>query len=895
MLAERQIRFAAGFIVIIMIGPAPAPAARGNDVGACCLEGQVCKLLREGDCLARGGTFLGRRTDCDNRHCPPDCENALYQTSPPNGVAAIRNMRTLSGEDRDGEVVCDIRLMWESSLITSVHWFQGDSKAFDFAGSAQLTIYAADPTDDLNRPTEIVVQLDEIPADRFDSGEALAGRRVWYYKLQGVGVELPTGLYWFGIRPNRASDAGESFWMSADPIGRTSYFRSWFEEYEEFTDIADVIGQPQDFSFCIGGQATGEATGACCFGDECRQLTQAACAEQGGRFRGEGSECWSDRCLGVCCLWTPECVELSPAHCAAAGGVHLGVELRCEMGPCWSRSVYCDDALMSQFGEFSQYAPLSQDNATTGIASWAMDEWVVEQRVTLDRILWTSFESPLVQAESAEFAIWYASPDCTATEVVAAAADDVSINQRLPLRTVTMYWEGEYEDARGFFNEIVIQPVTLVPGTYHVGVRINCRGEGRVYAGLIERSGCDGRYWSPDLGVDHPRPLVELINYYGGLEICLSGAEGGAEVGACCLKESCSLLTEAECMETGGSFHGVDARCYPTPCGAGPGACCFGSEGLCEVSASQATCQDRGGVFAGVDTVCLPNPCAGASGACCFDRGSCEVLRPEECAGLGGSFGGGDVGCWPGVCVFPDVCAESQYDNGKYDGLNGIWTYRFDGELEFTVDDVAFARDEIITQITWYALEGFSAPIAGDLRIYQAGELEPGTQVAEVLDHPLDRAPTGDELYGRLVYVYSMRDLEVPVSEGVFYVGPVPVMAEYSFVYILTAPPSGRKSYLHTSWFHCYPWCKVETYFGIDVNLSMCLTTVPCRPESGDSNCDGSIDFEDIDCFVRALQGEGAWEGCCGEGFTYLCANDVDNSGKVDFEDVDPFVQLLVK
>ncbi len=66
----------------------------------------------------------------------------------------------------------------------------------------------------------------------------------------------------------------------------------------------------------------------------------------------------------------------------------------------------------------------------------------------------------------------------------------------------------------------------------------------------------------------------------------------------------------------------------------------------------------------------------------------------------------------------------------------------------------------------------------------------------------------------------------------------------------------------------------------------------------GDSNCDGSINWRDIDFFVAAqndnvsawtalhMQVYGAAPSCSFE------SNDVDNSGTVSWRDIDPFVAL---
>lgn len=58
---------------------------------------------------------------------------------------------------------------------------------------------------------------------------------------------------------------------------------------------------------------------------------------------------------------------------------------------------------------------------------------------------------------------------------------------------------------------------------------------------------------------------------------------------------------------------------------------------------------------------------------------------------------------------------------------------------------------------------------------------------------------------------------------------------------------------------------------------------------TGDLNCDGRVDFDDIDYFVQALYGIEAWpyDNC-----VWLNA-DCDGDGQVTFDDIDPFVALL--
>jgi subtilisin family serine protease len=91
-------------------------------------------------------------------------------------------------------------------------------------------------------------------------------------------------------------------------------------------------------------------------------------------------------------------------------------------------------------------------------------------------------------------------------------------------------------------------------------------------------------------------------------------------------------------------------------------------------------------------------------------------------------------------------------------------------------------------------------------------------------------------------------------------------------------------------------WDEKFGWGRINAHTALQRTTPPCQSVCGDSNCDGSVTFEDIDCFVAALTGLSDWEACgtaCDKR-SYLCTNDLNRDGGVDFGDIDPFVTALV-
>ena len=71
----------------------------------------------------------------------------------------------------------------------------------------------------------------------------------------------------------------------------------------------------------------------------------------------------------------------------------------------------------------------------------------------------------------------------------------------------------------------------------------------------------------------------------------------------------------------------------------------------------------------------------------------------------------------------------------------------------------------------------------------------------------------------------------------------------------------------------------------------VCEQQAICR---GDCNCDGIIDFDDINPFVSAIGAEPVAWNLAHAGCHWLNA-DCDGDGDVDFDDIDPFVALLTR
>ncbi len=78
-------------------------------------------------------------------------------------------------------------------------------------------------------------------------------------------------------------------------------------------------------------------------------------------------------------------------------------------------------------------------------------------------------------------------------------------------------------------------------------------------------------------------------------------------------------------------------------------------------------------------------------------------------------------------------------------------------------------------------------------------------------------------------------------------------------------------------------------YHGGDGNDVVLYTLA--LPQFGDLNCDGTVDFDDIDAFVLGLTDPADYEATFGAPATLK--GDMNEDGRFDFDDIDPFVNLL--
>lgn len=267
------------------------------------------------------------------------------------------------------------------------------------------------------------------------------------------------------------------------------------------------------------------------------------------------------------------------------------------------------------------------------------------------------------------------------------------------------------------------------------------------------------------------------------------------------------------------------------------GACCVGA--VCSL-ATQAGCLALGGIWLGAGRPCDPNPCPVViDGACCLTTG-CVVNLESECISLGGVWQGLGTNCVTTSCPSPiGACCET----------SGICSLRNE-------------QDCLTVGGTW---------------------LGAGTNcIATSCPAPVGACCIDSQTCIPLNEQQCLTQLGTWSGPGTSCL-PSPC-----------APTGGC----------CFPGGGCAAMTSADCALAGGLYLgdgVPCGPDTciprgcsqirGDANCDGTVDFFDIDAFLMALFDPGAYVVffCGGD----VCSPDANCDGSVDFFDIDPFIDCL--
>lgn len=88
---------------------------------------------------------------------------------------------------------------------------------------------------------------------RCDTGEVLLGRKVYYYTVEGLNIELPPGTHWIGARMPNGGGSGTNYWLQSNGGpdgggGSTGYFSidagsTWIAEGADWHHAFLVLGE----------------------------------------------------------------------------------------------------------------------------------------------------------------------------------------------------------------------------------------------------------------------------------------------------------------------------------------------------------------------------------------------------------------------------------------------------------------------------------------------------------------------------------------------------------------------------------------------------------------------------------------------------------------------------
>ncbi len=432
-------------------------------------------------------------------------------------------------------------------------------------------------------------------------------------------------------------------------------------------------------------------------------------------------------------------------------------------------------------------------------------------------------------------------------------------------------------------------------------------------------------------------------DYLGDNTVC---TEFTCNTGACCTGDTCDVLRFDQCADIAGLYLGDDVPCDPNPCGSG--ACCIGT--FC-VIASEADCVIAGGTFLGNGTDCVGNPCGAPPEQPTID-GTADVgyglaLSVQDTQTQFGDNNNPDPAFANGSELdqaFATVIGDRLYLvlagnlESNWNKLEIFFDTRAGGQQQLRGDnpDVDFnglnrmgddpATPEVVEGL-WFD-DGFEA----DFYLLATGSNDPYELYISYAELYVDEGNPG---IGRFLgiggavtdglltggdnpdYVFATIDnsniLGVTGGTGLDDGSGVLTGLEVSIPLAAIGDPTGDFKVCTFVNGQQHDWISNQILGPIGGGENFAeprvtdfrdpIDAVPgpqyffvpyvAGPDlcPGDMDCDGDVDFDDIDPFVLALGGEegylAAYPDC-----QWLNA-DCDGDGAVTFDDIDPFVALI--
>ena len=402
-------------------------------------------------------------------------------------------------------------------------------------------------------------------------------------------------------------------------------------------------------------------------------------------------------------------------------------------------------------------------------------------------------------------------------------------------------------------------------------------------------------------GVLSPCGTVDL----GEVEDYTIDVESVLPTGACCLADgTCQVLSRQDCVVASGTYQGDGSTCTPDLCPQPTRACCQ-ADGSCAIT-TQALCT---GIWHADWTSCDPNPCPPPTGACC-QADACTITTQVQCTG---TWHADSTSCDPNPCLQPTAAccqADGSCAITTQALCTGIW------HAEWTSCD-----PNPCPQPTGACCTGSNCQIltalgcAAALGDYQGNDsvCTPNPCQAPSGVCPGDFNCDGQRDFAdinpfvlylsnfsnwRITYPCDARNGDIN-GDGTYGQGSFGDINP--FVQLLSSAPLPIPCPQSAQGACCSAGsvCQMRTATECSAASGVYQgDNRPCEPNPcicvGDLNCDGLVDFGDINPFVLYLSNPSGWQA------TYpacpMLNGDINGDGTYggsSFGDINPFVVLL--
>jgi hypothetical protein len=568
--------------------------------GACCYPDGSCELTPQEQC---SGIWLGAGSTCSPNMCEPCglCGPWPHFIDTCAAGDDYLPSAALVGIDTDLDCTADTSLIMHGPV--KIHRSDPLDDSANFPGTRPLDGHL-DVID-----TEIVsMNLTDVSGVVLVAGAGLGQGGVLAASLGDIAERFND--------PTRGISFFDVFFEVTLPDGTYAYNQTALKvqtpvkcipPYQQYIHVLDCI---ELYDSPTGGIHIANLVkpnhdafpfGACCFEDGSCQTTttETACLEAGGQFRGPGTTCDPNPCpqpTGACCFPDGSCIITTEAECS---GIWLGAGSECShcepCGVCGPGPHFIDTcAAGDDFLPSSALVGIDLDLDCVPDSNLVMFGPVKVHRGDP-----YPADPNVPHADKIDTEILVMNLASGGVTLVAGNGQGQGAALLPSLGSIV---EQPMDPAKGdsFFD--VFFEVDLGGGTYvynqtalRVQTVITCIPP---YQEYIHVQNCIALWTSPTPGTG-----IHVANL-------VAPNHDAYPYGACCFADgSCqTTIDELTCTEAGGDlFLGPGTTCHPNPCPQPPGACCY-PDGSCMIVPEE---QCTSGIWLGAGTTCSDcDPCS---------------------------------------------------------------------------------------------------------------------------------------------------------------------------------------------------------------------------------------------------------------------------------------------